>query len=802
MLVSKTIPNLINGVSQQPDSLRFATQCAAQENAYPSVVDGLAKRLPTEHLLNTGITGDAKTFVHTINRDQTERYSVIIRDGTIQVFDLINLDEETVDIPDGATYLDTDNADTAFRAVTIADVTFIVNTEKSVAMASDATPSSVNTYEAMIFIQQGTNVSVGGEYQVILDDGTTETTVSVDGSTATDTIAGNFATSITAISSDWTATSDGHIVYIENTALNFTITSKFKHGDNYISTFKDSTQRFSELPTHAKDGYIIKIESDPTETIDDYYVKFVTKGEIGGIGEGIWEECAAPALASGLKLDASTMPHILIRQADLTEGFVFKKADGSTHDSYDYSTFSWGNRLVGDLETNTDPSFVGSTINDVFLFKNRMGLLSSDNVNLSESGEFFNFFRTTVVDLLDTAPIDVASAHNKVAIFRHAIPYVDKLVLFSDTAQFILEGEPILSPHTVSLTHSTSYDSLKNCTPMVAGGSLMFAFNRGSFSGLREYFPKEAVENLFGAADVTSHTPQYIPGEMAEIAVATHENVVVCRCDGDTDALYIYNYHDAGNERLQSAWHRFEFGTDAKIIGIEFIETTLYITVYRSQGVFIEKLAFETGKADTGSSYVSRLDRRVTYTGHSDNWDASTGAFTITLPYKKKTRNIEVITSTGIRFTPTVDDDATTFTVSTNLTDIVFYVGEAYEMTYQMSDVTLKEPSSGGGRAVITDSRAQLRYGTLVYADSSYFSVEVAPDYRDTSYHKFTGRILGSGNMKIGEVPQESGEFRFPVFSKADQVTITIKNDTPLPSNLMSAEFELNWSPRAKRIGL
>ena len=113
MLVSKTIPNLINGVSQQPDSLRFATQCEAQENAYPSVVDGLTKRLPTEHLLNTGITGDAKTFVHTINRDETERYSVVIRDQSIKVFDLLNLNEETVDKPDGVTYLDTDNADTS-----------------------------------------------------------------------------------------------------------------------------------------------------------------------------------------------------------------------------------------------------------------------------------------------------------------------------------------------------------------------------------------------------------------------------------------------------------------------------------------------------------------------------------------------------------------------------------------------------------------------------------------------------------------------------------------------------------------
>ena len=848
MLVSKTIPNLINGVSQQPDSLRFPTQCEAQENAYPSIVEGLTKRLPTEHLMNTGITTSGDTFVHTINRDETERYSVILRDQYIKVFDLINLNEETVDVPDGVTYLDTDNAPTAFRVVTIADVTFIVNTETTILMDTGAdTPSSVNTNEALIFIQQGTNEDTTDSYEVTVDDGTTETTVGTgavsEGDLAdTSVVASLLATGLGAISGDWTATADGHIIYLTNSADNFTITSKFKHGENYISSFKDSAQRFTDLPATAKDGLILKVESDPTETIDDYYVKFTTKGEIGGIGEGTWEECAAPALEDGLQFDASTMPHILIRQADGT--FVFKMADGDTHTSgtdpypeYDYSTFGWGNRLVGDTETNSDPSFVGQTINDMFLFKNRLGFLASENIILSESGEFFNFFRTTIVDLLDTAPIDVASAHNRVAMLRHAVPMAQKLVLFSDTNQFILQGGDTLTPKTVSIAHATSYDCLLNCEPVSVGASIMFPFNRGSYSGVREYLPKDAVEDIFEGFDVSAHIPKYIPGKITKIAAASHENVLVCMTDGDTDALYVYNFHNSGTERLQSAWHRFEFGTGSTILGADFIDTDLYLVVYRSQGVFIEKMAFEVGKTDPASTYVARLDRR----DGSATIDTTGKIITLSYEITAGRTDIQVITALGARIpvvgTPEAGDTTVTLrdsvrddvdygdiaetpsttedegdlssatetadygSVSSAISALGFYVGEAYEMAYQMSDVTLKEQSPGGGRAVITDGRAQLRYGTLVYADSSYFSVEVTPDYRDTNTHVFAGRVLGSA-LTIGEVPLESGEFRFPVFSKANQVTITIKNDSPLPSNLMSAEFELNWSPRAKRVGV
>lgn len=823
MLTTKSIPNLINGVSQQPDSLRYATQCEAQENAYPSIVEGLTKRLPTEHHLNTGIATTGKTFVHTINRDTTERYSVVLRDDSIKVFDLVNKNEETVDTPDGVTYLNTSNADTAFRAVTISDVTYIVNTETTVAMASDATPTSVNEYEALIFLKQAKS---SGTYTVNVD-GTAYTeaaTTDLEQNTV------DLAATLDAVSG-LTATSGGSVIYLTK-ATDFTISSSFDEGTGYIETFKGEAQRFTDLPTFAKDGVIIKIVGDPTDGIDDYYVKFVTTGASGSIGEGTWEECPIPNTASALKFDVATMPHILIRQADST--FVFKKADGATHDGYDYSAFKWGERQVGDLLTEPNPSFVGETINDVVLFKNRLGFLASESVIFTEASEFFNFWRTTIVDLLDTAPIDVSVANRRVSILRHAIPLVEKLILFSEDSQFVLQGTTTLTPKTVSIAQTTSYDALRNCEPVISESSIFFAFNRGSYSGVREYFPSNTVEDTFEGMDISSHVPKYLSGNITKMSAASHENVIACTVDGDKDAIYVYNYYDQGTDRVQSAWHRFSFGTDVEVLGIDFIDTDLFLVVQRTQGVFIEKLPFEVGKSDTGSTYVTRLDRRTDVATAVDK--------TVTLPYQKSPgRDIEIVTKDGIRIpvsTQTdgsatvtvkdtlsstlywglVEDTASTtedygdLTASTSTEDyglitdstgaVEFWAGESYEMSYTFSDITLKQQTQTGGYAVIADGRIQLRYGNIIYADTGYFQVEVTPDYRDTSTHYFTGRILGSGELKIGSIPIESGEYRFPVFSKADQATIVIKNDTPLPSSLMSAEFELDWSPRSRRIGL
>ena len=103
-LVSKSIPNFINGISQQPTDLRLDSQSELQENGLSDIVKGLSKRPPTK-LLKTfvrckpiGATGawtngssltDVNTFAlteaelnitkfHTYKRDNAEQYTVLI----------------------------------------------------------------------------------------------------------------------------------------------------------------------------------------------------------------------------------------------------------------------------------------------------------------------------------------------------------------------------------------------------------------------------------------------------------------------------------------------------------------------------------------------------------------------------------------------------------------------------------------------------------------------------------------------------------------------------------------------------
>ena len=77
-LITEQISNLINGVSQQPPSLRLASQCSTQENGLVTIAEGLKKRPPLEHVVKLTNKTDTDANIHFINRDPDERYIVHI----------------------------------------------------------------------------------------------------------------------------------------------------------------------------------------------------------------------------------------------------------------------------------------------------------------------------------------------------------------------------------------------------------------------------------------------------------------------------------------------------------------------------------------------------------------------------------------------------------------------------------------------------------------------------------------------------------------------------------------------------
>ena len=589
-----------------------------------------------------------------------------------------------------------------------------------------------------------------------------------------------------------------------------------------MTIVKDSIQRFTDLPTVSPNGYIVEVKGDETTDFDNYYVKFVTNNG-NAFEEGQWEECVQPGIE--FKFNYDTMPHVLIRQAD--GNFRFARVDGDTYtiSGTDYTLPKWGERTVGDLDSAPSPSFIGSKINNVFFFRNRLGFLADDNVVLSRAAEFFNFFPETVLSVIDSEPIDVAASHTKVAILRTAVTIEQELVLFSDQTQFVLTSSTDnLTPKSANVIVVTEFESDDDAQPVGAGSSIYYLSKRGSFANVREYvYQRDLV--IRESSNITVHVPRLIPSNLFKFAVSTSADVLVCLGTDEPNKLYINRWlYGQQYQKILNSWSTFTINANRSIKNVDFIGSDLFLVIEEASGTTLEKIPFENNFTEPNADFEYRLDHKVTEatTGVSVAYNASTDISTFTVPYRLRASmnivgrflasnetstfvNAQGTTTTLkpgqiVSTTNTTDGSTSTITSTGDYRNSKFIIGEPYEMHYRFSQQRLTESQGGRNSGEIISGRLQLHHFYIKFEDTGFFKVEVTPDLRDTSTHNFTGVLLGTGSSTIGTVNLESGSFKVPVMSRADRVNIDVKNNTFLPTTLASAEYEAMFHMRSRRI--
>jgi len=870
-LLVNSVPNLAQGVSQQPDNLRYPGQCDEQINAWATVVEGLVKRPNTRHtskLFTSKVSNDS--FVHFIDRDDDNQFAAVIDNNDLSLFDLSDGSEKTVNITSNAqTYLNNVTTPrTDVKALTVADYTFIANKEQTVSLGS-ATSDALD-YRAIIFVKlgdyskeytididghkrtyrsgdgqgsgndstgnsSGTGQDADTEYiatQLALTLGTggvvTGTTITNGGSGYTSPPDVQFNTGSASDATGYAIVSGGVVTEIvisdpgsgysvaptisfsggggsaaaataqiatsgvaqtieqQNAAILVTGTSDFdisaKDGlaDQGLGLVYKEVSNITDLPAKAFNGFRVKVKGDTELVQDDYYVKFVTKEDkevLWHYGEGTWIEDVGYGVKT--ELNATTMPLQLVPDA--------------TFNNWTLDVTDWSDRLVGDDETNPAPTFVGNKINDMFFFKNRLGVLTNDSVVFSEADEFFNFWRATVLQLLDSSRIDVGVSHTRVAVLKHAVPFQEKLLLFSENTQFVLRGSDLLTPKTVSITPATEYNSTPEIRPIVLNNYVYFPFKRNGYAGVTEYYVDNDT-NIFDAAEVTAQVPTYIQSDVIAMAGTAVENVIALVNNQNRKEIFVYKFFWQGKEKIQSAWQKFTLSRD--VIGLDFIESNLHLVTNDTTSTYLEVLPLENDLQDTGLTYTICLDSRID--GSALTTSFSGGVSTISgFPYDPV--DVEIFSKAGHKYTFT-RTSATEGTVSGDITAVPFFAGIPYNMLYKFSDQTLKQPTERGGRSASDYTFQTIRSGSLNYAETGHFVVEVTPKFRDTYSYAFNPDILGA-DLTLNSFTPQDGHFRFPVQGQPNDVTIEVKSSSALPVKLLAAEFESMMIPRSRRYG-
>lgn len=771
---SGSLKNLVSGISQQPPLLRLPEQLAEQLNGYSSETSGLQKRPPTVYVntLMDSIDETAEPLVHFVNRDEYERYIMYFYNGGLRIFDLEG-NEKTVTIKEDADYIATDQPRKDIRCITVADYTFIVNKTKQVAMSDELSPNAFETQGCLIHVKSG---QYGRTYQILLDGEVIASYETPDGGDAshtkkidTNNIVNELNTSLQGITETQTTplyeTEVGSSWLLIKNVDSSKITTKDGYNNNAMIAVGTAVQKFSLLPASAPDGYTVRIKNsdgDEADNAGEYYVHY-------NADDKVWEECVAPNLL--ISFDASTMPHTLIRQSDGT--FTFQRAE-------------WVDRECGDDDSNPLPSFVDHTLNDIFFYRNRLGLLSGENVILSESAEYFNWWMTTANDILDTDCIDIPTTTSRINILNYAVPFNESLYLFSNSTQFRLSTDTTLSPKNVALVEVTNFESSDTCRPVVAGKNMYFPVERAEFTTVREYYNVQQVSDVKNAQDITSHVPSYIPNGVYEILSQNNENIMLFLTEGDENCIYVYKYLWTNDTRVQASWSKWDL--HGHIFGAFFVNSDLYIVLNHGGKHLLEKLTFtyQTKDFDAHELYRVYLDtKKVATTGVYDA-DFETTTFNLkeewNLDDLSDLSHVGLVAKNGDYFLLEVTGD--TVTVDGDYTQQDVILGVPYTFKAVFSPIYMRSVNPQGDTRAYTNGRMQIRELRLNYADTGAFDVFVRTRSATKNYsYRLTAKKIHQ--YLLGDYTVATGEFRVPVQSINTGYTAWVQSDMPLPVNLI-----------------
>lgn len=318
--ISQRLPNLIGGVSQQPDTIKYSNQLRVCDNYYPDTASGLLKRPGLGGVAALpNVAADGTWFM--VFRDDRERYAIqFSKAGALRIWSANNGIQQTVNAvaAEATTYATHTNA-SDLTILQVNDYVFVLN--RNVTVAQGATTSASQTPFAFVSVD---TIAYSSTYIVTLDGTDFTYATPTNGNTQLNVvdIVNGLASAING-NANWVATTVGNTIHIRrNTNVDFTIEAKGGSTGVAINAYKGIVTSVANLPAQFFNNVKIEVAGSKANAEDDYWVLFRTAdGSSKGIGH--WEETIAPGVT--LDLNEETMPHVIIREANGT--FTYRKLD-------------------------------------------------------------------------------------------------------------------------------------------------------------------------------------------------------------------------------------------------------------------------------------------------------------------------------------------------------------------------------------------------------------------------------------------------------------------------------------------
>jgi hypothetical protein len=461
----------------------------------------------------------------------------------------------------------------------------------------------------------------------------------------------------------------------------------------------------------------------------------------------------------------------------------------------------WKYREVGDNETNPMPTFVGYPIDTISFYKNRIVFTSRQNVICSQAGDYFNFFASTVITIVDSDPIDLSASTLKPIRLKHAIAAPQGLLLFGDNAQLLLSTTTeAFSPKTAEVNLLSTLSQTDRIAPLDIGSSYMFLEEGEKASSIYEMI-LDGGNGKPANIELTRFIPTYIPSAVLDMQVSQSAGTMAILSKQELSSLYLYRWFNLTGEQRISGWFRWMLpGT---IEFFTFDHDILFVVTKHGSNYVLSKMSLLTDTPSESLLFEGQyLDVRL------DLFD-----YNPTLTYDSVTDLTHVCFKDGfedlneqpvlIFLNPdiagyfeeqTLQYDATKpagqkyfLTVEGNQTTSKFAVGYKYEAMAQLPAFYVVKDEARNIKDTVNVPRIN-RLKVNSYNSGPYRAV-VRSDGRDDFVLELPQ--ITANNYLANNIPIiRNAQSTIPVMAKGDQFEFELIADSPFQTAFTSIDWE------------
>lgn len=459
----------------------------------------------------------------------------------------------------------------------------------------------------------------------------------------------------------------------------------------------------------------------------------------------------------------------------------------------------WKPRDVGDSTTNPMPSFVGFPVDTISFYKNRIVLSSRQNVICSQAGDYFNFFASTVVALVDSDPIDLSASSFKPVQLKYAIPAQSGLLLFGDNAQYIMTTTTeAFSPKTAEINLLSSFDQTDKIAPIDIGTSYLFLQEGDKASSIFEMGLKGTDKP--DVIELTRIIPTYIPAAVYDMKVSVSAGTVALLSRQQPGYMYLYRYFQNGDNRI-AGW--FRWNLPGTIEMVDFDQDIMYVVTKHGSNYVLSTVSLITDTPSESLLFEGQyLDVRLDLFDYNPTltYDSATDLTHVCFKDGFEDLNEQAVLIyldpeiSGSFEEQTLQYDATKpvgekyfLTVEGNQTTSKFAVGYKYEALAQLPAFYFTKDEQRGVKDTVNIPRVS-RIKVNSYNSGPYKAM-IRSEGRD----EFTLELpqVNADYYRANNIPIiRNAQSTIPVLAKGDQFEFELVADSPFPTAFTSLDWE------------